>query len=243
MAERGEDIVVTGSRIPEANLMSRSPVTMIAQQEELGDLKLYRIPEAVTVAANAQKQVALVVKDRVPYERIYMLTQAAAGQVEEPRPIAIRLRMKNLKPRGLGIPLPSGAVAVFETVGDRPMLLGEPRLKDSAVGEDVELDVGESSEVTYTLTRLEHADGAAHRPRAVRYRLELANARPVTSIVEVELPINVRQELVKPSHRLGIKNGRHFWRAEVPANGRVELSYTIRPLPSPGENQEVEVED
>jgi hypothetical protein len=243
MAERGEDIVVTGSRIPEANLMARSPVTMIAQQEELGDLKLYRIPEAVTVAANAQKQVALVVKDRVPYERIYTLTQAAAGQVEDPRPIAIRLRMKNLKPRGLGIPLPSGAVAIFETVGERPMLLGEPRLKDSAVGEDVELDVGESPEVTYTLTRLEHAAGAAHRSRAVRYRLELANARPVTSIVEVELPINVRQELVKSSHRLGIKNGRHFWRAEVPANGRAQLSYTIRPLPSPGENQEEEVED
>jgi hypothetical protein len=41
MAERGGyDIVVTGSRIPEAKLMAASPVTMIAQQEELGDLKL-----------------------------------------------------------------------------------------------------------------------------------------------------------------------------------------------------------
>jgi hypothetical protein len=77
----------------------------------------------------------------------------------------------------------------------------------------------------------------------VRYRLELANARPVTSIVEVELPINVRQELVKPSRRLGIKNGRHFWRAEVPANGRAELSYTIRSLARPDETQDEEAED
>jgi hypothetical protein len=243
MGERGEDIVVTGSRIPEANLMSPSPVTMIAQQEELGDLKLYRIPEAVTVAANAQKQVALLVKDRVPYERIYALTQAAAGQVEDPRPIAIRLRMKNLKPRGLGIPLPSGAVAIFETVGERPMLMGEPRLKDSAVGEDVELEVGESPDVTYTLQRLGRPEESTHPRSAVRYRLELANARPVTSIVEVELPINVRQELVKPSHRLGIKDGRHLWRAEVPANGRAELSYTIRPLARPGESQDQDAED
>jgi hypothetical protein len=237
-----QDIVVTGSRIPEANLMSPAPVAMIAQQEELGDLKLYRIPEAVTVAANAQKQVALLVKDRVPYERIYALTQAAAGQVEEPRPIAIRLRMKNLKPRGLGIPLPSGAVAIFETVGERPMLIGEPRLKDSAVGEDVELEVGESPDVTYTLQRLARPEKSAHRTAAVGYRLEFTNARPVTSIIEVELPINVRQELVKPSRRLGIKNGRHFWRAEVPANGRAELTYAIRPLPEPG-SQDGEADD
>jgi hypothetical protein len=150
--------------------------------------------------------------------------------------------MKNLKPRGLGIPLPSGAVAVFESVGDRPMLIGEQRLKDSAVGEDVELDVGESPDVTYTLQRLGRSEDSAHRRSAVRYRLELANARPMASIVEVELPINVRQELVKPSRRLEIKNGRHFWRAEVPANSRAELTYTIRPLPEPSGSRDGEAE-
>jgi hypothetical protein len=231
MPERGEDIVVTGSRIPEAKLMSASPVTMIAQQEELGDLKLYRIPEPVTVGANAQKQVALLVKDRVPYERIYALTQAAAGQVEDPRPIGIRLRIKNLKPRGLGLPLPSGAVAVFETVGDRPILVGEPRIADAAVGEDVELEVGESSDVTYTLKWLGRADQERSSKRQQRYSLEISNARRSTAIVEVELPIHYNQELVNPTHRLGIKNGRHFWRAEIPPNGREALVYTIRPLP------------
>ena len=43
-------IVVTGTRVQEVMLRSPSPVTMVAQQEELGDLKLYRIPEPVTVA-------------------------------------------------------------------------------------------------------------------------------------------------------------------------------------------------
>ena len=49
--ERGEAIVVTGSRI-----------AMKAELEALGDVKLYRIPEPVTVAANSQKQVALIEK-------------------------------------------------------------------------------------------------------------------------------------------------------------------------------------
>ena len=231
MAERGEDIVVTGSRIPEANLMSASPVTVLAQQEELGDLKLYRIPEPVTVAANAQKQVALLIRDRVPYERIYSIKPPATSELDVPQPVGVLLRMKNLKPRGLGLPLPSGSVAIFEPVDNRPMLVGEPRIEDTAVGEDVELEVGESPDVTYSLTR--PGKQGENRPweHAQRYRLELSNARPSPAIVEVQLPIHYNQELVKPSRRLGIKNGRHFWRAVVPANGRLDLIYTVRPLP------------
>ena len=39
---------------------------MSASQEELGDLKLYRIPEPVTVAAHSQKQVAFLERAGVP---------------------------------------------------------------------------------------------------------------------------------------------------------------------------------
>jgi hypothetical protein len=238
----GQEIVVTGSRIPEAELLNSLPA-VIAQQEELGDLKLYRIPEPVTVAANAQKQVALLIKDRVPYERFYAFAQSATGQVDEPRPAMIRLRMKNLKPRGLGLPLPSGSVALFETVNDRPMLIGEPHVADTAVGEDVELEVGESTDVTYTLKGLGKPGEQHSSKRPERFRLELSNARSSVAIVEVELPIHYDQELVNPSHRLGIKNGRHFWRAVVPANGRLALAYTIKPLRAKKENSDEAAED
>ena len=48
----------------------RAPV-MQAQQEELGDLKLYRIPEPVTVAARSQKQVALLQRPGVQVRTLY----------------------------------------------------------------------------------------------------------------------------------------------------------------------------
>jgi hypothetical protein len=207
-----------------------APVAMIAQQEELGDLKLYRIPEPVTVAANGQKQVALLVKDRVPFDRIYALSPEARREVADPRPVAIKLRMKNIKARGLGLPLPSGTVAVFETVDGRPMLAGEPRLADIAIGQDVELEVGESSDVTYTLKRLGRPNDESPWKHAQRYELELANARPSPAAVEVELRVFGDHRLVKPSRRLGVKNGRNLWRAEVPANGRMSLTYTIEPI-------------
>jgi hypothetical protein len=227
----GDEIVVTGTMLRKENLMSAAPVAVIAQQEELGDLKLYRIPELVTVASHAQKQVALLVKEHVPYERYYGLSHDARREVDDPEPVPIKIRMKNLKARGLGIPLPSGTVAIFETVDHRPMLVGEPRMPDNAVGEDVELEVGESPDVTYTQKPIgEGDDDKDGNERARQYRLEISNARSVPGSVEVELRTFGDYRIAKPSRSLGVKNGRAFWKAKVPANGRTSLTYTVQPI-------------
>ena len=47
---------------------------MVATQEDLGDLKLYRIPEPVTVNAKGQKQVAMIVKPGAKFDRLYTAT-------------------------------------------------------------------------------------------------------------------------------------------------------------------------
>src|SRR3546814_4530665 len=56
------------------------------------------------------------------------------------------LRMQNKKAEGLGVPLPSGQAAVFEPVGGHEMLVGEGAMRDHAVGEKVDLVIGERSE-------------------------------------------------------------------------------------------------
>ncbi|WP_260581870.1 hypothetical protein [Sphingopyxis sp. PET50] len=43
----------------------------LAESENLGDLKYYRIPFRTDVAAKQQKQVAMLVQDRVTYEQLY----------------------------------------------------------------------------------------------------------------------------------------------------------------------------
>lgn len=231
MFSDGDEIVVTGRRasLQEARSLKRNAATIVAEQEDLGDLKLYRVPEPVTVAANAQKQVALLAREKVPFERLYSLAPRADSDIDEPQPVAITLRMKNSKARRLGLPLPSGTVAVFERALGRDMLVGEPRLEDKAVGEDVELEVGESPDVTYTLRQVgrdkEDRDDCCKRPR--RFEIEISNARPAQAIVEVEFRLFGDFRMARPSRKLGEKNGRNFWRATVPANGRLALAYTI----------------
>ena len=132
----GEDIVVTGSRVGRANLESASPVTVLsASQENLGDLKLYRIPEPVTVAANSQKQVALLTRPDVRIALVYrqgIYRQAlSSGQGAQP-PQGDLVRPRTSRGGGLGLPLPAGSMALFGERAGRPLLLGEGTVWDHA---------------------------------------------------------------------------------------------------------------
>jgi hypothetical protein len=105
----GEEIVVTGSRIARADLASAPPPPpppppppMMAQQEELGDLKLYRIPEPVTVAAKSQKQVAFLDRNGVKVESLYR--QRIYVQDTSPRPVMRVITTRNRTAEGLVFP-------------------------------------------------------------------------------------------------------------------------------------------
>ncbi|WP_157215037.1 DUF4139 domain-containing protein [Flavisphingomonas formosensis] len=217
----GEDIIVTAQARVE-RLMA-APVAMTAVQEELGDLKLYRIPEAVTVAAHAQKQVALLARENIAFDPVYA-ARVTVGEEQDPAPAAILMRTKNVKERGLGLPLPSGKVAIFEQTGSRPMLAGETILKDAAIGNEIEWLVGSSPQIQVAQRALARGGDASSR----RYEIEISNANATPATVEIAfiLPDSSTQP-VSPSHRLDAHNGRTLWIAKLPANGRATLQYKL----------------
>lgn len=200
-------IVVTGSRIPRMN----------AKQEELGDLKLYRIPEPVTVAAISQKQVAFLDKSDVPVEIVYR-SDIYEDEASEPR---MTLYMVNRADRGLGVPLPAGGLVLFNASRSRPLLLGEGTTDDKAVGEDIEIDVADATNVTAE-TEL---TGEGRRWRNYRVTARNANARPV--LFEAKIAIDDGDRLTRPSRKLTSKDGARIWRVTIPANGSASLSYRV----------------
>jgi len=226
-----EDIIVTAQRRQES-VMS-APAAMTAQQEELADLKLYRVPEPITVAAYAQKQIALLARESVPFDRLYAAL-IGLGSIQNPKPASIMMRMKNVKDKGLGLPLPSGGVAIFEQASSRPMLAGEARIKDMAIGEEIELLAGSSAQVQIAQRQTDPGKADEVSPR--RYAIDISNASPVPATVEIAfIRTDGSQRLISPSHKLGSRNGRMVWMAKVPANGRATLAYTLARDPD-GEN-------
>jgi hypothetical protein len=215
-------------------------VTVVtAELEGLGDLKLYRIPIPVTVAANAQKQVALLHMERVRFRRLYSASVSVGYEQDEedgPDQARILLRTKNVEALGLGKPLPSGTLAMFEEAGGRPMMVGESLIYDTPVGQDVEIEVGRSPDVLISYGPMPRKPKDEKRrdsdERIGRHAIQVSNA--TSAPVDVEISLSLDDEdyrLVKPSRKLGRKNGRPLWRAHVPANGTARLTYTINRRP------------
>ena len=209
-------IIVTAQRVQAQSLTS--PVS-IAQQEELGDLKLYRVPETTTVAARGQKQVLLLEQQAVPFERIHRF-RLWAGDKQEPESATILMRVRNEKRNNLGLPLPTGAVAVFEQAGGRPMLAGEDSVRDTAVGELLEIEVGRSPDVRVAV--------AATDDHGKRYDITVTNARAEPVTTEIMLNHNVDETIIAASPRFVLKDGKPTWTTTVPANGQRTLRYRVR---------------
>jgi hypothetical protein len=226
-----QEVVVTGGRR--------------VQQEQLGDLKLYRVPERTTLASRQSKQVRLMDQSGIPVGTIYGADLATAYQGAESTGAAHRLlRTKNTVANHLGLPLPSGTVAVFTAHNGERLLEHESGLRDIAVDEDVEIDMGESSDVQVSLTPEETNVDSPHAQllplvpgvalRSVKVdevrRVEVSNARAAAIDFELRLPLPEGARIVRADHPLGTKNGRPIFRFKVPANQTVTVRFQTQAI-------------
>lgn len=207
MAMRAMEIVVTGAR-KEAVL------------EALGDLKLYRFPEPVTVAAAATKQVGLLHADGVHVTRLYKAEVDASSDidVDDDNPLSIVLRTKNLETSGLGQPLPLGQLDLFAPASGTRLLVAEGPVRDLAVGEDWDIPAGSTTQVRLT---------ARGDPKNDNLRtLTITNANTVSVQAEVSLRVGDDTRLLGVT--LPRKNGHPLWAVTVPANGSATLHYRVK---------------
>jgi hypothetical protein len=227
-----EEIVVTGMRISSPNFappppppppaMAMSAVTMIAEQEDLGDLKLYRIPKPVTVAAKSQKQVALLERRGVKVEQVYRQAHLL-WNLDYRQPVNRVLIARNTVAGGLGLPLPAGRVMLATEQGGRTLLLGRGAMSDSAVGEEVEIVVGTATAVSATFRSAPRASGGGDGAHA----LVVSNATPKP--VRYEADLNEGTGKLRLDSPLPRRNGRPLWSITVPANGTASIRFEYDP--------------
>lgn len=215
VSEDDASIMVTGSRMSKA--------AMVASEEDLADLKLYRVPEPVTVAAQSQKQVAFLDRDDVSGRLLHTASCTPWGEVDEPQAAGLLLTSVNDTRHGLGVALPTGGITVFESTPEGELLVGEQRLRDYASGQDVEIALGQSPQVFATCT-LETEEDVKEGERWPM-KLVVTNANPS--------PVRLRLTLGGGAANLGglkgtrVKDGARIVEVSIPANGRREMRWTI----------------
>lgn len=222
-----ESIMVTAMRRNMPMMSAPAAVAMVAREEQLGDLKLFRVPEPVTVAAKSLKQVAFLDKRAVKGALLYTHDCTPGSNDPQARPLAILLETRNDERHGLGSALPMGGMTLFEPSEAGEQLVGETPLRDYAVGQDIELPIGESRQVHGQCTALETTATGENAWAAMRAELTNANSDPVK--VRVVLGPSTEWELQRRPAGTRIKDGRLIVEISVPANATYRLAWKIRP--------------
>ena len=91
------------------------------QLEQLGDLKLYRVPDRTTVASRQSKQVRLLDRLGIPVARVYG-ADLRADIDDAPEQADLAAADPEQQANHLGLPLPSGRVAVFAARDGREII-------------------------------------------------------------------------------------------------------------------------
>ena len=245
-----QEIVVTDARRAPAPMMMAKAAAKLVEEEQLGDLKLYRVPDRTSVASRQLKQVRLMDRHAIPVDLLYgadLPTHLDMG----PTPMRAFLRTRNDIAHHLGLPLPSGQVSAFFTHDSAPLLVNEGPLNDTALDQEVEINLGHPSDVQVaTVAREKTLDRATIKelpliPGVVHLRsasvnlvgqIDITNARNSPANVEIGLNLSAGERLVRADHVPAPHNGRPTFRLTVPAGEAAHIRYqtertSIQPVP------------
>jgi hypothetical protein len=205
-------------------------VTVI-DPRQLGDYKLYPLPEPTDLHAQQTKQVQFLDQGDVRYERIYRYA------VEEPlaegsEPADVIFRVQNKTESGLGKPLPAGSVSVFEPGPDgSPVFAGQASIQDMAVGLPVEVETGRAMDVRIAPRRVQSETSGEGNDKTVTetWEITVANNKSMPIAFELVQDLNGGQaEIVTESLSHGTKAGRAIWSPTLAAGQRLVVRYVIR---------------
>jgi hypothetical protein len=214
MAMESDAIVVTGQRM-EAK-MAMAPASVVAKSEDLGDLKLYRIPVPVTVAARSQKQVAFLQKAKIDGVLLYR-SRVEYGEPGEPQML---FRFRNRKKDGAGDPLPAGKAVLYQDGSVGRMVVGEATIPDKTVDEEVELLFGEPTGVTVEAKTSEPAQRGWES-----HSVTLRNANPFAVVYEIDFMTGPHRKFAGLPSGLRARPGKQIWAVTIPASGTARLAY------------------
>lgn len=223
MADRA--IVVKGSRL------EATPV-VTAKEENLGDLKLFRVPGRVDVSAKGMKQVAFLNQDAVTARYLY---QAGCDPDDwmgedstQPQPASLLLVTKNDAAKGLGIALPQGAMTLYEPTARGPQVAAQADLRDYARGQDIELDLAQSAQVFARCARVNEDDFTGEPRRWIAMRAELTNANPHPITLRLQLGWAGKYDIRFAKTDVVLKNGYQTAEIRIPANTTRTFDWKLR---------------
>jgi hypothetical protein len=210
---------------PAPMAMARSDIVVTAMRkvvyptaENLGDLKLFRLPLPTTLAPQAQKQVALFAPRKIA---VAIVHTADLDDFDGQAPARLLLRSRNDNANGLGLALPGGRVRVLARAQARDLVVGQGTIADRAINDRLDISTAETPQVMVE----QHVTHRGRTARAASVTVSNANRFAVDFLGRFAqtAPGSIRDATAP----LASEDGHKVWAVRIPAHGRVTLRYRI----------------
>jgi len=203
---------------------------------------LYEVQRPVTVKDNQTKQVEFASAVDVPVEKFFVYDGAPARfygyVVDDPgygavtdKKVTVMLRFVNGEDQGLGIALPKGKVRVYKKdVDGSELLIGEDSIDHTPKDEAIQLALGNAFDIVGERVQ-DDFERLGKQTVEETFTITLRNHKEED--VEVRVVERLYRwsdwEIVRETAEHAKINAQTVeWRLEVPADGEVSVTYTVR---------------
>jgi hypothetical protein len=205
-------------------------------QEAFSDYHLYTLERKTTINNNETKQVNMLGATSFPVRKRYIVDGQAFyyRNVQHPGSpikdvVKVYYQFKNEQSAGLGMPMPSGVVRVYQADSKGGIqFVGEDRIGHTPKDETLNLKIGHAFDVIAERKQIDFEKIAAN-VYEVDYEVVLRNHKAVPVSVEVNEPIGGTWRVVRSTHE---PTKTAAWAAQfnvtVPADGTSTLRYRVR---------------
>jgi len=220
--------------------MARAATAAVAEsvmtQESFSDYHLYTLGRKTTINNNETKQVSMLTGTGVPVTKRYVVEGQSFYYRNGQHPgspikdvVQVYYRFKNEERAGLGMPMPSGVVRVYQADSKGgTQFVGEDRIGHTPKDEELNLKIGNAFDVTCERNQTDFEKIAAN-VYELEYAITLRNHKTSPITVDVNEPIGGTWRMVRSSHPF---TKTAAWAAAfavpVAADGTVVLTYRVR---------------
>jgi hypothetical protein len=206
------------------------------QQEAFSEYHLYSLGRKTSVEDKETKQISLLQGSGVPVEKIFMVNgqsyyyhnqQAPGAPLKDP--VMVYYKFRNEEKNGLGIPLPSGNVRVYQKDSKGGILFaGEDRIDHTPKDENVNIHIGNAFDVVAEHKQTDYKRIDTHTWE-MEFEVTLRNHKDGPVTVQVNEPIGGDWEMLTSTYK-STKTAAFAAQFIVPVakDGTSVLKYRIR---------------
>jgi len=206
------------------------------QQESFSEYHLYSLNRRTSIFDQESKQISLLNASRFPLRKVYVVNGQAyyyrgAAQPGAPvkDPVQVFYKFKNEEKAGLGMPLPSGTIRVYQADSrGGSLFVGEDHIDHTPKDEEISLHIGNAFDIVAERKQTDYKK-LSDRLYEFEYEITLRNHKDAPITVEVNEPIGGDWEMVSSSYKF-TKTAAFAAQFQVPVDkdGTSVLKYRVR---------------